>query len=199
MEKNEVIKELRRITVLWTEINPLTEELTKVTAHKATATDERNAEAAKQYRYNNKIKIPNELPVSNAQSVEIDIAHRHKNDCLAAAQKKMNSVRKPLNVATIIGLIITLLSHIVLLMSGGIEKYNFFGNIGALGDFFLKLVFVRFTDQDGNIANMSLHRNARGGSAIMVIETDEPVPETIITLLDNLSGILHITYYEKEE
>ncbi len=50
-----------------------------------------------------------------------------------------------------------------------------------------------------NIANMSLHRDVRGGSAIMVIETDEPVPDTIITLLDNLSGILHITYYEKED
>lgn len=50
-----------------------------------------------------------------------------------------------------------------------------------------------------NIANMSLNRNKRGGSAIMVIETDEPVPESIIELLNNLSGILHITYYEKED
>lgn len=50
-----------------------------------------------------------------------------------------------------------------------------------------------------NIANMSLNRNARGGSAIMVIETDEPVPESIRILLANLSGILHITYYEKED
>ena len=50
-----------------------------------------------------------------------------------------------------------------------------------------------------NIANMSLNRNMRGGSAIMVIETDEPVPEAIRDLLGNLSGILHITYYEKED
>lgn len=49
-----------------------------------------------------------------------------------------------------------------------------------------------------NIANMSLNRNTRGGSAIMVIETDEPVPESIRELLKNLSGIMHITYYEKE-
>ena len=49
-----------------------------------------------------------------------------------------------------------------------------------------------------NIANMSLNRNTRGGSAIMVIETDEPVPGSIRELLGNLSGILHITYYEKE-
>ena len=49
-----------------------------------------------------------------------------------------------------------------------------------------------------NIANMSVNRNARGGSAIMVIETDEPVPEIILNLLGNLTGMLHITYYEKE-
>ena len=49
-----------------------------------------------------------------------------------------------------------------------------------------------------NIANMSSNRDTRGGSAIMVIETDEPVPESILALLGNLSGIMHITYYEKE-
>lgn len=49
-----------------------------------------------------------------------------------------------------------------------------------------------------NIANMSFNRNTRGKSAIMVIETDEPVPEVILNLLGNLTGIMHITYYEKE-
>lgn len=49
-----------------------------------------------------------------------------------------------------------------------------------------------------NIANMSFNRNVRGESAIMVIETDEPVPEVILSLLNNLTGIMHITYYEKE-
>lgn len=50
-----------------------------------------------------------------------------------------------------------------------------------------------------NVATMSLNRDTRGGSAIMVIETDDPVPESIRTLLGNLAGILHITYYEKED
>ena len=49
-----------------------------------------------------------------------------------------------------------------------------------------------------NIANMSVNRDMRGGSAIMVIETDEPVPEVILNLLGNLTGMLRITYYEKE-
>jgi len=49
-----------------------------------------------------------------------------------------------------------------------------------------------------NVANMSLNRDVRGGSALMVIETDEPVPQTILSLLDTLPDILSITYYEKE-
>ena len=50
-----------------------------------------------------------------------------------------------------------------------------------------------------NVANMSLHRDIRGGSALMVIETDEPVPEPILRLLSQLPGILQVTYYEKED
>ena len=50
-----------------------------------------------------------------------------------------------------------------------------------------------------NVANMSLHRNERGGSAIMVIEMDEPVPLPILKLLEELPGILRDTYYEKED
>ena len=50
-----------------------------------------------------------------------------------------------------------------------------------------------------NVANMSLHRDAKGGSAIMIIETDERVPALILDLLRRLPGILHITYYEKED
>ena len=50
-----------------------------------------------------------------------------------------------------------------------------------------------------NVANMSLSRDGRGGSAIMVIEVDEPVPEPILELLRRLPGILRVTYYERED
>lgn len=49
-----------------------------------------------------------------------------------------------------------------------------------------------------NVANMSLNRNAKGGSAIMVIETDDPVPAAIVDLIRRQPGILGTTYYEKE-
>ena len=85
----------------------------------------------------------------------------------------------------------------------GVEL-NFTGNFNTL--------IIRNKDERGNIsnvtqaltlarvniANMSSNRDTRGGSAIMVIETDEPVPEMILSLLGNLSGVMHITYYEKE-
>ena len=50
-----------------------------------------------------------------------------------------------------------------------------------------------------NIANMNLCRDRRGGSAIMVIETDEKVPPVVMQFLKEYTGISHITYYEKED
>ena len=50
-----------------------------------------------------------------------------------------------------------------------------------------------------NIANMSLCRDSRGGNAIMVIETDEKVPPVVIQFLREFAGIIHLTYYEKED
>jgi len=49
-----------------------------------------------------------------------------------------------------------------------------------------------------NVANMSLNRDTKGGSAIMVIETDETVPQMIIDHIRSQPGILHVTYYGKE-
>lgn len=45
-----------------------------------------------------------------------------------------------------------------------------------------------------NIATMQLYRDIRGGYAVMVLETDEPVPPEILTLLTRIDGILKVTY-----
>ena len=45
-----------------------------------------------------------------------------------------------------------------------------------------------------NIANMSLYRNKRGGRGVMVIETDQPIPEESIRWLEHLEGVLKVTY-----
>lgn len=49
-----------------------------------------------------------------------------------------------------------------------------------------------------NIANMSLCRSKRGGSVLMVIETDQVVPLAARQLISELPGIIRLTYYEKE-
>ena len=46
---------------------------------------------------------------------------------------------------------------------------------------------------------MSLCRDRRGGSAIMVIEVDQPVPQETVAHLRRMEGILSVTYYEKNE
>lgn len=45
-----------------------------------------------------------------------------------------------------------------------------------------------------NIATMQLYRDKRGGYAVMVIETDQEVPENAIKWLEHLEGIIKVTY-----
>ncbi len=49
-----------------------------------------------------------------------------------------------------------------------------------------------------NIAFMSLYRNHRGGYAVMVIETDQQVPQDALNCLAKAEGVLKVTYFEKE-
>jgi L-serine dehydratase len=43
-----------------------------------------------------------------------------------------------------------------------------------------------------NIATTSSHRKERGGDALLVVETDSPVPASIITQIENLSSIYRV-------
>lgn len=49
-----------------------------------------------------------------------------------------------------------------------------------------------------NIATMQLYRDKRGGYAVMVIETDQPVPRESIKWLEHLEGIIKVTYVNVE-
>lgn len=49
-----------------------------------------------------------------------------------------------------------------------------------------------------NIATMQLYRDKRGGYAVMVIETDQPVPQESIKWLEHLEGIIKVTYVNVE-
>lgn len=50
-----------------------------------------------------------------------------------------------------------------------------------------------------NVANMSMHRSVKGGSVMMIVETDDPIPGYIVELLDKQPGILQVIHYRKEE
>lgn len=50
-----------------------------------------------------------------------------------------------------------------------------------------------------NIATMQLGRVSRGGSALMVIECDDEVPQSVIDWLNHLEGIDRVTYYSLKE
>lgn len=45
-----------------------------------------------------------------------------------------------------------------------------------------------------NIATMQLYRDKKGGYAVMVLETDQAVPEESIKWLEHLEGIIKVTY-----
>ena len=50
-----------------------------------------------------------------------------------------------------------------------------------------------------NIAAMQLYRNMRGGLAVMVIESDQPIWGAAVDELRGLPGIVSVTYLEMEE
>lgn len=49
-----------------------------------------------------------------------------------------------------------------------------------------------------NIATMQLYRDKRGGYAVMVVETDQPIPKDSIQWLEHLEGIIKVTYVNIE-
>ena len=50
-----------------------------------------------------------------------------------------------------------------------------------------------------NVGELRLSRRKKGGDALMVIETDQPVEEDILHMLRALPGIQSVTYYDKRK
>lgn len=50
-----------------------------------------------------------------------------------------------------------------------------------------------------NIATMQLYRDRRGGCAVMVLETDQAVPEGTVEALKRVRGVLKVTYLNMAE
>ena len=67
-------------------------------------------------------------------------------------------------------------------------------NQGNLSDVSTALSLARV-----NVANMSMHRSAKGGNVMMIIETDDPVPGYIVELIEKQPGILQVIHYKRED
>ena len=67
------------------------------------------------------------------------------------------------------------------------------GEMGKLADVTRQLSNARV-----NIAKMNLCRARRGGEALMVIETDQRVSPVVRELIQEIPGVVKLTYYERE-
>ena len=123
MEKQEVIKELQRVRAVWDRIIPLKEQSTKIAADKERTLQYRAEEENSRYHQNPHIKISKELPTSQASEVEMEIAARHKRDCLAEAKKKLSTVRILVLLAALIGIIFTAVPHVSSIASDQLDDY----------------------------------------------------------------------------
>jgi L-serine dehydratase len=57
-------------------------------------------------------------------------------------------------------------------------------------------VTTALSQKSVNIAAMQLYRASRGDKAVMVIEVDQPVSPDCIAWLENLDGVLRVTYID---
>lgn len=60
-------------------------------------------------------------------------------------------------------------------------------------------VTARLSENHVNIATMKLYRTVRGGDAVMIIECDHEVPLNVVKSLEELEGIIKITYLSLQE
>ncbi len=60
-------------------------------------------------------------------------------------------------------------------------------------------VTTMLAEKQVNIATLQLYRDKRGGYAVMVIETDQEVPQDSVEWLEQLNGIIKVTYINVED
>ena len=55
-------------------------------------------------------------------------------------------------------------------------------------------VTAMLAEENINVATMQIFRDKRGGYAVMVIETDEPIQRRSLTSLEEIDGVRKVTY-----
>lgn len=59
-------------------------------------------------------------------------------------------------------------------------------------------VTTRLSEKNINVAAMQIFRDKRGGFAVMVIETDQPISKNNLHYLENIDGVVKVTYFKGE-
>lgn len=59
-------------------------------------------------------------------------------------------------------------------------------------------VTTRLSEKNINVATMQIFRDKRGGFAVMVIETDQPIFKESLSYLENIDGVVKVTYFKGE-
>ncbi|MBQ8821081.1 MAG: L-serine ammonia-lyase, iron-sulfur-dependent subunit beta [Lachnospiraceae bacterium] len=59
-------------------------------------------------------------------------------------------------------------------------------------------VTTRLSEKNINVATMQIFRDKRGGFAVMVIETDQPIFKKNLSYLENIEGVVQVTYFKGE-
>jgi L-serine dehydratase len=54
-------------------------------------------------------------------------------------------------------------------------------------------------EQSVNIAALNLYRSKRGGYAVMIVETDQPIPQKSIELFEQTDGVQRVTYLNTDK
>ncbi len=148
------------------------------------------------------MRIPGSLGIAEDRNIricfsDVDIEGAHPNTVLLNLQGK--SGRRICVQASSVGG-----GRIMINKIDGISV-NFTGEMPVL--------IVHNTDEPGhvagvtsllsanriNIAAMQLYRNEKGGYAVMVIESDQKIPQKIVSQLENFHGIIKVTYLNMEQ
>ena len=98
-------------------------------------------------------------------------------------------------------------------LGGGRVRINSIDGLDAAFTGDLPTLIIRNEDRPGqvaevatllsehqvNIATMQLYRDQRGGLAVMVIESDQPINPAVIHALSDLPGIVRVVYLNMDE
>lgn len=143
------------------------------------------------------INIPNSFAIAKSQGMEysfepINIREAHPNTALLEVE---NSNGRALSIqASSVGggrIVVNKLDNMEISFSGD-KPTLIIQSIDQKGC--LAGVTRTLSENEINIATMQLHREKRGGYAVMVIEMDQIITDESVDYLKQLSGVVKVTY-----